>query len=553
MLSSLTRSSNEVRFGTGRTAQTEKYKETQVKNSAGGYTFEITDISRLKRFLILGTERGTYYSSEEKLNKENVKSVFKLIKEKKGKEVLEIVKDYSVNGRVHKQEPLLFVYAACCRSDDQELKKEAYSLLPLICRIPTHLFTFISFCETLSMNELGKGTGWGKAHKRAVSKWYNDKEPKDLTFTVTKYKSRGNWSHRDVLRLAHPKPKSDFYKLLYKYITKESEIDRILGETLTEESEMESYYFLQGLEKIRTETDVTKILTEMRKYKYAREHLPTTCLGSKEIWEELLKTMGLTALLRNLGKMTSIGLISNENPEVLNLITNKLTQESELQKARIHPLNVLLALSTYKSGKGFKGKLSWGVVPRIVDTLDKTFYKSFKYLESTGKRYLLALDISGSMEYNNIPGSSLTCRDATAALSMAVSSSEENVEIVGFSHNLINLDITHNRRLDDNINTISNLPFGSTDCALPMSYALEKGLKKDIFVIFTDNETYYGKVHPAQELKNYRKKMGIDAKLIVVAMTSTNFSIADSEDPGMLDIPGFDADLPRVIAEFSKM
>jgi len=44
--------------------------------------------------------------------------------------------------------------------------------------------------------------------------------------------------------------------------------------------------------------------------------------------------------------------------------------------------------------------------------------------------------------------------------------------------------------------------------------------------------------------------MGIAAKLIVVAMTSNGFTIADPDDAGMLDVVGFDTATPQVISDF---
>jgi 60 kDa SS-A/Ro ribonucleoprotein len=55
-----------------------------------------------------------------------------------------------------------------------------------------------------------------------------------------------------------------------------------------------------------------------------------------------------------------------------------------------------------------------------------------------------------------------------------------------------------------------------------------------------------------QALKDYRKAMGIDAKLIVVGITATDFSIADPEDAGMLDVVGFDSAVPQVIGDFIR-
>ncbi|MFT4217086.1 MAG: hypothetical protein QM619_07870 [Micropruina sp.] len=59
-------------------------------------------------------------------------------------------------------------------------------------------------------------------------------------------------------------------------------------------------------------------------------------------------------------------------------------------------------------------------------------------------------------------------------------------------------------------------------------------------------------MHPHQALWAYREKTGIAAKLVVVGMTATGFSIADPDDAGMLDIAGFDAAVPNLITEFAR-
>jgi 60 kDa SS-A/Ro ribonucleoprotein len=85
-----------------------------------------------------------------------------------------------------------------------------------------------------------------------------------------------------------------------------------------------------------------------------------------------------------------------------------------------------------------------------------------------------------------------------------------------------------------------------------MRWALERKLPVDVFVVYTDNETWHGKIHPAQALQRYRERMGIPAKLIVVGMIANAFSIADPEDAGMLDVVGFDTATPAVMADFAR-
>ena len=83
-----------------------------------------------------------------------------------------------------------------------------------------------------------------------------------------------------------------------------------------------------------------------------------------------------------------------------------------------------------------------------------------------------------------------------------------------------------------------------------MVWAIQNKIEVDTFIIYTDNETWAGSIHPVQALQQYREKMGIPAKLIVVGMTATNFSIADPDDFGMLDVVGFATDTPAIISNF---
>ena len=183
-------------------------------------------------------------------------------------------------------------------------------------------------------------------------------------------------------------------------------------------------------------------------------------------------------------------------------------------------------------------------------------------MEPTGKRLVLALDVSGSMTGGRVAGSSLTPREAAAAMALVTAATEEHWQVVGFTADagkgwgtgavLTPLPIGPSMRLDDAVRATSDLPFGGTDCSLPMRWALEKGVKADAFVVYTDSETWAGPVHPVEALREYRRKTGIPAKLVVVGLVSNGFSIADPSDAGMLDVVGFDTAAPVLIADFIR-
>jgi 60 kDa SS-A/Ro ribonucleoprotein len=102
----------------------------------------------------------------------------------------------------------------------------------------------------------------------------------------------------------------------------------------------------------------------------------------------------------------------------------------------------------------------------------------------------------------------------------------------------------------------TDVPFGATDCALPMTEALkmytQSGIVFDVFCVYTDSETYAPNIHPQVALENYRKATGVDAKLIVVGMASNSLSIADPKDKNTLNLAGFDTSTPELISMFVR-
>jgi 60 kDa SS-A/Ro ribonucleoprotein len=114
------------------------------------------------------------------------------------------------------------------------------------------------------------------------------------------------------------------------------------------------------------------------------------------------------------------------------------------------------------------------------------------------------------------------------------------------------VNISPRMRLADVIKEIAKIPMGGTDCALPMLWAQRNKVEVAGFVTYTDSETWAGNIHPSQALRNYRDEFVTDAKAIVVGMTSNGFTLADPNDRGMLDVVGFDASVPAVIADFIR-
>ena len=530
----------------------------QVPNSAGGFAWAVDDWTRLRRFLVLGSEGGSYYASEQKLTRENAHAVERCIAADGQRAVGEIVR-VSGEGRAPKNDPALFALAMAAGLGDEATRKAALDALPQVARTGTHLFQFATFVEGFR--------GWGRSLRRAVGRWYAAQPIDALAYQAVKYRQREGVTHRDVLRLAHPGEQvtagnptlevSADHARLFEWIVRSGDTDGL-------PRVVEGFVRAQAAEK----PGETAAL--VREYNLPREALPSEHLTSAAVWEALLEDMPMTAMIRNLATMTRVGVVGPGSAGTAKVV-EQLGDGERIRRARVHPIALLAALRTYQSGHGARGQHTWNPVREVVDALDAAFYTAFGNVEPAAKRLLLALDVSGSMTTGWVAGvPALTPRDASAALALVTAATEARYEVVGFftgkngwksrsksqwgwgEQGLTPLDISPRQRLDDVVKTVDRLPFGGTDCALPMLYAQAQEREVDTFVIYTDSETWAGDVHPVQALQDYRAASGIDARLVVVGMVSNGFSIATPSDPGMLDVVGFDTATPQLISDFAR-
>jgi 60 kDa SS-A/Ro ribonucleoprotein len=544
------------RHGTRRVPQSVPLPR-QIRNSAAGHSWAVDAWTRLRRFLILGSEGGSYYASEWALTRENARAVEECVREDGLRAVAEIAR-VSAEGRAPKNDPALYALALAAGLGDVETRRAALDALPQVARTGTHLFQFALFVEGFR--------GWGRSLRRAVGRWYTAQPADALAYQAVKYRQRQGVTHRDLLRLAHPARRvgagnpeldvSDEHARLFEWIVRGGSTEGLPR-------------LVEGFVLAQEAATPEETAALVREHRLPREALQPEHLTSPDVWEALLDGMPMTALIRNLATMTRVGVLAPGSAGTSKAVA-QLGDVERIRRARVHPIAVLAALRTYASGRGFRGRGEWQPVRQIVDALDAAFYTAFGNVEPTGKRLLLALDVSGSMgggQVADVPG--LTPRDASAALALVTVATEPEAEVLGFhagrggwkpgtkwqgwgANGLTPLAISPRQRLDDAVRTVSGLPFGGTDCALPMLFAQARKREIDTFVIYTDSETWAGDVHPAQALRDYRHASGIDARLVVVGMVSNGFSIADPADPGMLDVVGFDTATPQLISDFAR-
>ena len=507
------------RHGTRRVPQSAPIPGSgQVPNSAGGFAWSVDDWTRLRRFVTLGSEGGSYYASEWTLTRENAQALERCLAEDGARAVAEIVR-VSEEGRAPKNDPAIFALALAAGLGDEPTRRSALEALPQVCRTGTHLFQFATFVEGFR--------GWGRSLRRAVGRWYAAQPADALAYQAVKYRQREGVTHRDLLRLAHPaeqvsagNPTLDVtgdHARLFEWIVRGGETDGLPRA-------------VEGFVRAQAAATPAETAALVRDYRLPREAVQSEHLTEAVVWEALLEDMPMTAAIRNLATMTRVGVLAPGSAGTAKVVA-QLGDGERIRRARVHPIALLAALRTYAAGRGVRGRGEWSPLREIVDALDAAFYASFGNVEATGKRLLLALDVSASMTSGWVAGvPNLTPRDASAALALVTAATEPHYETVGFfagergwrsgtkslwgsgKQGLTPLAISPRQRLDDIVKRVSGLPFGGTDCALPMLYAQAQEREVDAFVIYTDSETWAGDVHPAQALRDYRQASGIDAR-----------------------------------------
>src|SRR6266702_7123740 len=154
-----------------------------VRNRAGGWVFEANDWTRLQRFLILGTELGSYYASARELTREAATCIDRLLEAGHGARVVSEIVTISEAGRAPKNDPAILALALCLKTaPDVETRRAASEATPRVCRTGSHLASLMVAIEGLG--------GWGPLSRKAVAGWIGARAAEDLAYQVVKYGQR---------------------------------------------------------------------------------------------------------------------------------------------------------------------------------------------------------------------------------------------------------------------------------------------------------------------------------------------------------------------------
>jgi len=530
------------------------------RGPAGGYVFKTGDWEQLDRFLILGTEGGTYYAGEGDLTRANAEVVGRCLKEDPER-TIDRIAEVSVKALAPKNDYAILAMALsfCEKSAPTLARRDA---LALVCRTGTHLFQFL---------EMVKGMrGGGRSLNGSVRYWLDNREVGKLAYQMVKYRQREGWTWRDVMRRFRPKPPSEQAQVESDLLgAEEIQSRRLLYEWASGKPVIGRNYgpIVQAFTVAQSCDDPEKLAAHIRQTKLPWECVPSGMSSNPIVLDALFDNMPMMATVRQLSKLQAHGVLEGR----MNDAIARLTNVEQVKKSRIHPVALMLAGCAYEKGQG--RNLTWTPDPRIVDALDDAFQLALKDAEPSGKTVLVAVDVSGSMHPRYGGGTAMGIPLFHLAGGMALTHVRlDNAQCIAFDYEggaherktgrywdgtaakgpgVYPLVLSGRMRSQDAMRAIEAIGAGgATDCSLPFVHALKHKIRVDAFVVYTDNEGWTGRSHPSQALQEYRNKVNPNAKVVWCAMTAGGSSLGDPEDSLMLSIAGFDSSAPKLISDF---
>lgn len=479
------------------------------------------------------------------------------------------------------------------------VKRYASEIAPSMIRQSSMLFELVA--------NIHAQRGWGAMVHKMVENFYNSMDNSELAQQFIKYGTRQQWSHKNLLRKV--KPATMYHKqravnsagnllVMSQVIDKEDlyikrpvhapdivrsnifawSVDKYNAlENVDPSKELNARgYIADPLTKLwaadamkaaTTAKEVAQIVTDYQMPREAVERANTIWLKDPLVWEALLPHMPGNALVRNLRNMAEIGLLTPMS-EAEKTVVDRLMNMKYM--GRVHPIQVIQAAVTYdvrvfknsygshqartrKGGSTSTSTKDYTVSQPVVNALNVALHNSYKNIVPTNKRITTAVDISGSMYWNMLdnffpffPG------EAAGIMALIFAHIESRYMPTVFSDGIQSMKLGNTSTIDDVLKELRDYPAGSTNLGLPVQHALNNKIPIDAFVVITDNEVNTG-YHAASLMKKYRSEMGLpESKYITIAMQANGITVADPNDPFMLDVEGCSADTHDIVTNYIR-
>jgi 60 kDa SS-A/Ro ribonucleoprotein len=186
--------------------------------------------------------------------------------------------------------------------------------------------------------------GWGRALRERVAAWYIDRPVAEVAADILECPEHKGYQHRDLLRLAHPKPDTPARNALFQWAAQGS-----LGHLATPDLTGGELRQVYAVERLKGAGEEREALMLIEQYALTPDMLPVEWRRSGAVWETLVERMSGSELARNLIALADAGVLVEGSP-VTALVVARLMNGPRLVEPGLQPIE-LAAIRTQYAGR----------------------------------------------------------------------------------------------------------------------------------------------------------------------------------------------------------
>ncbi len=315
-----------------------------------------------------------------------------------------------------------------------------------------------NFVQIMRSGVIGRKS-LGTFPKKLILEWLQTRSDEELF-----RESVGNSpSLSDIVKMVHPKPNSPERETLYGYLLGRQHNLDLLPTII---KDFEAY-------KSKETSQIPAIPFQM---------LASLDLG-KEGWKEIARTASWQTTRMNLNTFARHNVFDDE--ELVKLIAQRLSDPSEIKKARVFPYQLLVAYQRTRDS----------LPPCIREALQDAMEIAVENIPKVSGQVVVCPDVSGSMRspatgYRQGATSDVRCIDIAALVAAATMRNNPSTIVLPFEESIVPITINPRDSIMTNAQKLAAIGGGGTNCSAPLALLNRNRTKADLVVLVSDNESW---------------------------------------------------------------
>jgi 60 kDa SS-A/Ro ribonucleoprotein len=368
----------------------------------------------------------------------------------------------------------------------------------------------------------------GTAPKRLIREWLDAREDADV-FAASVGQSP---SLADIIKMAHPTPRSREREALYGYL-----IGRVHDASALPESVRSFETFKAG-----DRAELPRVPFQM---------LTALDLGKAE-WTAIARRAPWQMTRMNLNTFARHGVF--DEPELPELIAERLRDPQAIRKARVFPYQLMTAFTMTDER-----------VPSIVrESLQDAMEIALANVPRIEGKVYVCPDISGSMHspvtgYRKGSTTAVRCIDVAALLAASILRKNPRAEVIPFESKVVEARLNARDSVMTNADKLARLPCGGTNCSAPLAFLNKRKAEGDLVIYVSDNESWVDAPHygrfggsRTETMNQWERFRARNPQARMVCLDIQPYATVQAKErEDILNIGGFSDQVFEVIAEFA--